>query len=259
MRENKKKKSQGSRLWPIDEMERKYKRYKILDDEWFSEMSRKMYEKYEIIDIDILKKEANIIGTGSLDDPWIIEELDALNEKFQNIRLIDSSSHILFEKCKFNAVILTSCQNVTFKNCTFEKKISLVQSSNLAFKSSKIQEILLDHSPNILFEDSEITEFTVLNSKDFILQNCSLEKGVHFLSVRSFFARLYIESKSILIAFAILNFLGWIFFIVFEKINYVYLIGLFFLLSGIYIGLYYSYKKEKEAQASIKKFSEKLK
>lgn len=101
----------------------------------------------------------NIRGKGTSEDPFVIDSIPELPNKFQASNL---SLHIVVKDRDFYEVYLRKCQNLQFVECKFDK-LTLVKCSEVILAESIIGIINLVKTRNVSFETSNISTYLVNN------------------------------------------------------------------------------------------------
>jgi hypothetical protein len=103
--------------------------------------------------------ENDIKGSGTSEDPFVIDSIPDLPKEFQASNL---GLHIIIQDHDFHEVYLRKCQNLQFRECKFGKLI-LVKCSEIALVESSIVIINLIETRNISFKASNISTYLVNN------------------------------------------------------------------------------------------------
>lgn len=112
-------------------------------------------------------------GEGTKADPVIIEPSELIPNDFY-VRNSDLFTHIK----NFNnfAISLSSCQNVTVKNCQ-TKYLSIVNCSDISIDNlSVLKKFKLWSSQNVLMEDSNINKLKLYHANYNLAKNCTINR-----------------------------------------------------------------------------------
>ena len=98
-------------------------------------MKQVRYIKFTENDLRNMALENNWKGTGTKEDPLII---DSSNDLPQELQILNSSLYILLERCNINNLSLTGSQNITVSGCELDLH-HVVKSSDCIVKNSLIK------------------------------------------------------------------------------------------------------------------------
>ena len=121
-------------------------------------------------EIALLAREKDWKGTGTKENPFIIDSQEGLPQK---LFIKSSDLFIKFNNFKFEVLELYKCHNITFNECKF-KKLSLRRSGNIMAKDSNISKLNLIGSKNNLFKRCNIERGINSNTRENTFESCEV-------------------------------------------------------------------------------------
>jgi hypothetical protein len=136
----------------------------------------------------------NIKGSGTNEDPYILEPGDHDDKSLFSLSLADSNSYIEIRSQNFSKLYLSRCNNIMISDSYFNRLV-ITSSSNIILDNVKIyRKICIKTSSSIDIFDSIIKVLDVIKSEDIYVSKCKIAR----LKKRSLLSSIALERSKII-------------------------------------------------------------